>query len=92
MDAMDKIFSNINFKPNPFINEVEINFVSTTKDESKLIIINAAGKEVYCKTIQCSVGSNTITIDELSSLKSGIYFAQLTNSKGFSNPFKLVKE
>ena len=84
-------FSNINIKPNPFSNEVEINFISTSKETTKLVIIDALGKEVFVKTIQCNIGNNNIIIDEMTNLKSGIYFARLEGNNGFSPSFKLVK-
>lgn len=90
-DIKTNIFSNISFKPNPFINNIEIDFISTTKEAIKLIIIDATGKEVYTKTIQSNIGSNNLLIDELSYLNTGVYTARLVNNNGLSDAFKIVK-
>ncbi|MFZ4796278.1 MAG: cadherin-like beta sandwich domain-containing protein [Bacteroidia bacterium] len=86
------IFSNTYFKPNPFANTLEIYFESYTKETTKLIIMDAVGKEVFAKNIQSTIGNNNITIDEMAHLKSGFYFARLANNNGISKAFKLVKE
>ena len=85
-------FSNINCKPNPFNHILEISFESNTKETTKLIITDAVGKEVFTKNIQSNIGNNNMMIDELTYLKSGIYFARLANNNGLSQAFKLVKE
>ena len=85
-------FSNINCKPNPFNHILEISFESNTKETTKLIITDAVGKEVFTKNIQSNIGNNNMMIDELTYLKSGIYFARLANNNGLSQVFKLVKE
>jgi hypothetical protein len=85
------IFSNLSFKPNPFNNELEISFVSSSKEASKLVITDALGKEIYTKTIQSIIGNNNFMIDEAANFKAGIYFARLANENGFSQSFKLVK-
>ncbi|MES2656596.1 MAG: PKD domain-containing protein, partial [Bacteroidota bacterium] len=90
-EKMVNTFSSINFKPNPFTNGIEISFVSITKEITKLVIVNAVGKEVYAKNIQSNIGDNTVIIDEMAGLKSGIYFAHLENNNGFSQTVKLIK-
>ena len=85
-------FSNINCKPNPFNQILEISFESNTKETTKLIITDAVGKEIFTKNIQINIGNNNMMIDELTYLKSGIYFARLANNNGLSQAFKLVKE
>ncbi len=90
-EAKSNVFSNINFKPNPFTNGIEISFVSNTTEVTQLVVVNAIGKEVYAKNIQSNIGDNTISIDEVAGLKPGIYFAHLENNNGFSKTFKLIK-
>ena len=89
---LNNTFSNINFKPNPFSNQIEIDFMSNTKEVTQLIIIDAIGKTVFSKNLESNIGNNTFTINELTDLKPGIYFARLANSNGYSKTFKLVKE
>jgi hypothetical protein len=85
-------FSNINIKPNPFNNQIEIDFISNTKEITQLIILDAVGKEVFSKNLESNIGNNTFRIDELTYLKGGIYFARLANNNGYSKTFKLIKE
>ena len=92
IQEVNNTFANISCKPNPFNNILEISFESNTKETTKLIIMDAVGKEVFVKNIQSNIGNNTFIIDELTYLKSGIYFALLANNNGLSKAFKLVKE
>ena len=85
-------FSNINIKPNPFNSQIEIDFMSNTKEITQLIILDAVGKEVFSKNLESNIGNNTFTIDELTYLKEGIYFVRLANINGYNKTFKLVKE
>lgn len=79
------------FYPNPFTNEITLIFNSTNIKAVKLIINDAIGKEVYVKNIQRVNGENAIVINEMVNLKSGIYFAKLSDENGFSETIKLIK-
>ncbi|MFZ4798168.1 MAG: putative Ig domain-containing protein [Bacteroidia bacterium] len=92
IQEVNHAFANINCKPNPFNHILEISYKSNTKETTKLIITDAVGKEIFTKNILSVIGENIITIDELTYLKSGIYFARLANNNGLSQSFKLVKE
>ncbi len=83
--------SKLLFYPNPFSNEITLSFNSKNIKAVKLIINDAIGKEVYVKNIQSVIGDNTIVINEMISLKSGVYFAQLTDENGFIDTIKLLK-
>ena len=83
--------SKLLFYPNPFANEITLSFNSINNKLIKLTINDAIGKEVYVKNIQSVSGENTIIINEMISLKSGIYFAQLTDENGFVETIKLLK-
>jgi hypothetical protein len=84
-------FSNINLKPNPFTNGFEISFKSKINETINLVLLDAVGKEVYSKNIESNIGENSITLNDLTYLKTGIYFAHLTNNDGISQSIKLVK-
>lgn len=77
--------------PNPFTNEITLSFKSIKNKPIKLTINDAIGKEVYVINIQSDIGENTVIINEMISLKSGIYFAHLTHENGFIETIKLVK-
>jgi hypothetical protein len=84
-------FSNINLKPNPFKDDIEIGFNSKINETINLVILDAVGKDVYSKNIESIIGENSIILNELTYLKTGIYFARLTNKDGISQLIKLVK-
>lgn len=77
--------------PNPFTSLVTFKFKSKINETINLVILDAVGKEVYSKNIESNIGENSITLNELNYLKTGIYFARLTNNDGISQLIKLVK-
>ena len=83
--------SKLLFYPNPFNSEVTLSFKSIKIKPVKLIINDAIGKQVYVKNIQSVIGENSIVINEMISLNSGIYFAHLTDENGFFETIKLLK-
>ena len=85
-------FSNLTFKPNPFTNQIELNYVSETKSERKLLVTDAMGREVLNKTLASNMGENTFSLVEMSTLKAGVYFAYLQSDDGYSKAIKLIKE
>jgi CubicO group peptidase (beta-lactamase class C family) len=84
--------SKVLFFPNPFDDEITLNFNTIKTKPIKLTINDAIGKVVYFKNIQNVIGENTIIINEMIGLKSGIYFAQLTDENGFNETIKLIKK
>ncbi|MES2656595.1 MAG: cadherin-like beta sandwich domain-containing protein [Bacteroidota bacterium] len=85
-------FSNISFKPNPFTEELELQFTSLTKKEARLTIIDALGKVAYVNKLDnLIVGEITIALNDVSNLKGGIYFAYIENEEGKSKPIKIIK-
>ena len=65
-------------------------------DKKELVILgdsfcHGIGTVSPHKNIQSVSGENTIIINEMISLKSGIYFAQLTDENGFVETIKLLK-
>jgi hypothetical protein len=55
------------------------------------VLLDAVGKEVYSKIIESNIGENSIILNELNYLKTGVYFARLTNNDGINQLIKLVK-
>jgi len=84
-------FSQIQIKPNPFSTNLEISFISVTKETTKLIITDAIGKEVYVQNFPTNIGDNNIITEDLSTLKPGFYMATLANNNGQSKAFKVLK-
>lgn len=73
--------------PNPAVGKAHINVVSNEAlDNVTLSITNSLGSIVSTKSIDLSVGKNTVAIDS-ENLSSGIYFATIS-----SNKTKIVKK
>jgi hypothetical protein len=85
---VSSLFSSVSsIYPNPAVNKAHINIVSSESvDNVMLSIINSLGSIVSTKSIDLSVGKNTISIDS-ENLSSGIYFATIS-----SNKTKIVKK
>ena len=83
-----QLFSSVSaVYPNPSVNKAHINVVSSEAvNDAVLSITNSLGSVVSTKTIDLSVGKNTVAIDA-ESLSSGIYFATIS-----SNKTKVVKK
>ncbi len=85
-------FSYLKFKPNPFNNQIELNYVSETKSEMKLLVTDAMGREILNKTLSSALGENTFSLVEMNTLKAGVYFAYLQSDDSYSKAIKLIKE
>lgn len=76
--------------PNPFENEVNIDFQANDVDPTlQLVVTNINGNTV--KTSAVNAASNSVQID-LGELGSGTYFVQLSNATQASNSIKIVKK
>ncbi|MFZ4797294.1 MAG: choice-of-anchor V domain-containing protein [Bacteroidia bacterium] len=83
--------NNFNIYPNPFTNQIELNYYNEMADEMYLVIQNTLGKEVYNQTIQNNIGQNKMFIENLNNLNAGIYFTYLKSKNGNSKSIKLIK-
>jgi hypothetical protein len=78
-----EVANNIKMYPNP-TNGI---FTIETQEVSTVEVFDMIGKKVYSNKL--SVGSSTI---DLSNYTNGIYLLTVTNQKGNSNSFKLIKQ
>ena len=78
-----EVANNIKIYPNPS-NGI---FAIETQEDSTVEVFDMIGKKVYSNKL--SVGSSTI---DLSNYTNGIYLLTVTNQKGNSNSFKLIKQ
>ncbi|RKX71932.1 hypothetical protein DRP43_01945, partial [candidate division TA06 bacterium] len=62
---------------NHLTNNIEINYISDIKTNSKINIFDIAGRNIYNKIVNLNQGNNTIKITP--ELNSGIYFIVLDN-------------
>jgi len=67
--------------PNPFNNNFTVAFGVVKASTASLIIRNSAGNMVYSKTIYVSKGNNTVLINSLPTLGSGVYYLNIYNEE-----------
>ncbi|MDD3740750.1 MAG: T9SS type A sorting domain-containing protein, partial [Bacteroidales bacterium] len=86
---VNTVINNPEVYPNPFNNEININFMLNIAGDVKYSVINMLGQTVYDETIyNAGLGNQTITINP--DLDAGIYILKL----GFGNElynFRIVK-
>ncbi|MBN9351952.1 MAG: T9SS type A sorting domain-containing protein [Chitinophagaceae bacterium] len=71
--------NSMNVFPNPFNNGFTASFSANKTADANMIIRNTLGQPVMQRTIQAVKGSNSVNISNLSSLKPGIYYINITN-------------
>ena len=72
--------------PNPSANKASVLVNATSNNNATVSITNALGSIVSVKTVELSIGKNTISLDS-ENLNSGIYFATI-----ISNNNKIIKK
>ena len=85
--------TNLKVYPNPFVNELNLNFNSESEFKINVVIYNMIGKKVWEKEETVLTGSNTLNF-ELTELGNGIYYIKGTK-KGSDNLYfieKIVKK
>jgi hypothetical protein len=76
--------------PNPFKNNLEINFASATELNLEVQVSNLKGEIMFTKTLNTEAGMQKISLAEAETLAEGIYFLKLTTN-GISEVHKLIK-
>jgi Secretion system C-terminal sorting domain len=72
--------------PNPFVEAITTRFMATEKGNAVIRIMNLKGQVVMSKSLITNKGFNTIQIDGLSAMTSGVYVAHLiVNGKSISS-------
>ena len=72
----------LNSYPNPFITGLNIQLISDKNQTVQLRITDMLGKTILARNENCFPGSNTITLNELSSLQAGNYLLQVITAGG----------
>jgi regulation of enolase protein 1 (concanavalin A-like superfamily) len=68
--------------PNPVMNSnAIIQFIGVTKETAQLRVTDIAGRLVILKNVAVQEGTNTISLDNISSLKSGSYQVSIIGTK-----------
>lgn len=65
--------------PNPFTSHFTASFTASKSADATLIIRNSIGQPVMQQTIRTIRGNNTVNINNLSNLKTGIYYVTISN-------------
>ena len=65
-------------KPNPFKGSVDIVMELQKNSAVKIILYDAAGRQVYQNTFTGNAGSNKFTIDHLDKLSAGVYIMNIS--------------
>lgn len=68
----------LSMSPNPATNATNISFYSQTDSRYQIMIVSATGKEMYKRSVDVSMGQNSIQVD-LTSFAPGLYFVRLGN-------------
>jgi hypothetical protein len=76
--------------PNPFKNNLEINFAAATELNMEVQVSNLKGEIMFTKTLNTEAGMQKINLAEAETLAEGIYFLKITTN-GISEVHKLVK-
>lgn len=67
--------------PNPFSNDFTVSFSATKTATAALKLQNSTGQLIFLKTITVNKGNNSILINSLPSIKSGIYYMSISNDE-----------
>lgn len=67
--------------PNPFNNDFTVSFSATKTAPATLKLMNSTGQLVFLKTITVNKGNNSILINNLPSIKPGIYYMSVGNDE-----------
>ncbi len=87
--ATDMIHASLNAYPNPFANEITLNYNLNTKavEGATLVITDITGRVVVTEKITADKGSYTLKPE----INSGIYFVSIINGKQKMTTIKIMK-
>ncbi|MFZ4796506.1 MAG: T9SS type A sorting domain-containing protein [Bacteroidia bacterium] len=91
VDNANEFGDDVTISPNPFNNQIQLNFNSENNSTINLVLVDALGREVYNKSLPTVNGTNNLTIDDIADLKAGIYFAHLESNGIVTKTVKMLK-
>jgi len=77
--------------PNPFTENLNVQFTTTTNATAQISIINGNGQQVMSKLVTVSKGFNNIQLNGLTKLAPGIYVARLIMDGNVNATQKIIK-
>ncbi|MBP9186120.1 MAG: T9SS type A sorting domain-containing protein [Bacteroidia bacterium] len=81
---------NTSVQPNPFQNNLQVNITSPSASDAIITITDIAGKTIKEMKVSCLEGDNTIAINNLDYLSSGVYFVNVKVDNSITN-HKLIR-
>lgn len=96
-DLAAEILNGLKAYPNPFVNELSVQFkLETNVERMSVHLMDISGKVVYKKELGAlTAGTQSLQIGsggELTSLKSGVYLLRITGSNGTTWFYKLMRK
>ncbi len=79
-----------NVYPNPAVNDIQVNYISSSTNPLDVVIIDSKGSIVNKSTHSAQIGNNKISVN-ISTLISGTYVMQILNSDQTKSTFKFIK-
>lgn len=77
--------------PNPFSDNINVQVNNDKKTEAKIRLVNAAGQVLYNKTMMMDKGINSISINNLNNLSTGMYVIEVAAGDQYATR-RLIKK
>jgi len=90
VDFSGKKISHIISYPNPFTSELSLTFNASENGTAKFSVLDISGRSVFEKTVPIQKGNQTIIVNELDKIETGIYFLSV-KMNGENSIIKLIK-
>jgi hypothetical protein len=81
----------ISVAPNPFVNSVNVSIGSAKNEQASISVIDISGRQVFTRSINLQRGMNKITLNEVSTLRTGTYYLKLVTSEGVQS-IRLIRQ
>lgn len=70
--------------PNPFVNQLQVDLISTGNQKLQINLTDASGRKLIQKAWLVAKGNNSIILSEVKQLTSGVYFIDIRNEDGIN--------
>jgi choice-of-anchor B domain-containing protein len=77
--------------PNPFNGEISVSLNTGFSQDVTMTVFDMMGREILTESAKLEIGSNMLTIENLSGMPAGMYFLKVSG-KGINASVKLLKE
>lgn len=91
IDDSENIINNSIIYPNPFTDNIYIDFKKIDLHDVKITVYNLNGSEIYSNNFKNSNNNEILSIEEISKFSAGIYFLKI-QSDNYSKTFKIIKK